>query len=76
MIHYRQHTWAAWDAAVAGAIFGSCISHLQISPCSLSVAIYGTYAHAAAWLRMKQGLGELRGEEEEEEGRDESGCLQ
>lgn len=54
---------AAWETAVAGVILGLCVSHLQISLCSLFDAIYGTHAHTAAWLRMRQGLGEPWGEE-------------
>lgn len=52
---------AAWETAVAGVILGSCVSHLQIplSALSLSDAIYGSHAHAAARLRMRQGLEEL-----------------
>lgn len=54
---------AAQETAVEGVILRPRLSHLQISLRCLADAIYGPHAHAAAWLRMRQGLGEPRGEE-------------
>lgn len=59
---HQTRFWLQLHAAAAVLIFGSWVSHPQISLCSLSVSIYGTRAHAAAWLRMKRGLKEPQGQ--------------
>lgn len=59
---HQTRFWLQLHAAAAVLIFGSWVSHPQISLCSLSVSIYGTRAHAAAWLRMKRGLKKPQGQ--------------
>lgn len=56
-----QQSVAGWKMAEVGVTPGLWDSHLQLSLCSFSDAIYSTRARAAAWLRVRPGEPWLEG---------------